>query len=320
MPAAIALLLLLQAPPVPDAALRGLVAEARAMALEAGDALWDGYADAPFGILLIEPERETLFCHDGPAAGFEPAGDDPLTGCAMKTRERVFPTNLRASFPAMDGVPTVVIGTPEGTELAAWDWALMIGHEHFHQLQNAQPGYFDGVAALDLAGEDASGMWMLNYPFPYDDPDVSAAASVWAEDLLIALNADAGGLPAAVRDVIAARGALAQRVSEADWRYAEFQLWQEGVARWTEAALAGVLAGRPVPDGWPAMADLAQARETRMREHLLAIAASGFEGRGRVAFYALGAAEAGILERAAPDWRARYFAEPFALGPYFPAE
>ena len=45
-------------------------------------------------------------------------------------------------------------------------------HEHFHQLQWAQPEYLKAIDDLGLSKGDATGMWMLNYPFPYDDPEI----------------------------------------------------------------------------------------------------------------------------------------------------
>ena len=51
-------------------------------------------------------------------------------------------------------------------------------HEHFHQLQWAQPEYLKAIDDLGLSKGDATGMWMLNYPFPYDNPEVGAAVRV----------------------------------------------------------------------------------------------------------------------------------------------
>lgn len=79
--------------------------------------LWPGWDQAPFGVLVIGPETETLYCHQGPAEGFSPGAVDPVTGCATHQRPRSLPANLRAAFPAVDGVSTIVIGTPEGTGL-----------------------------------------------------------------------------------------------------------------------------------------------------------------------------------------------------------
>ena len=38
--------------------------------------------------------------------------------------------------------------------------------------QYAQPDYYPATEALDLARHDSTGMWMLNYPFPYDSTAV----------------------------------------------------------------------------------------------------------------------------------------------------
>jgi hypothetical protein len=46
-------------------------------------------------------------------------------------------------------------------------------HEHFHQLQDSQPGLFQKIDELGLSHGDSSGMWMLNYPFPYEMPVVA---------------------------------------------------------------------------------------------------------------------------------------------------
>ena len=86
----------------------------------------------------------------------------------MHVRERVFPPNLRACFPAVGDVSTIVIGQPAATEQSSTFWVLTVLHEHFHQLQNAQPDYYSSVDSLNLARGDSTGGWMLNFPFPYD--------------------------------------------------------------------------------------------------------------------------------------------------------
>src|SRR5205823_11170202 len=45
-------------------------------------------------------------------------------------------------------------------------------HEHFHQLQDSQPNSYAETEALNLSHGDQTGMWMLNYAFPYDSPEV----------------------------------------------------------------------------------------------------------------------------------------------------
>ncbi|HZV85668.1 MAG TPA: hypothetical protein VFF48_11840, partial [Brevundimonas sp.] len=129
--------------------------------------LWPGWQEAPFGVLVVGPQTETLYCHVGAAEGFTAGPVDLQTGCPTHTRARFFPETLQAAFPAVDGRPTVVVGTPEKTRLSIGSWKAILLHEHFHQWQTSQPDYYAKVNALDLSGGDATGSWMLNYPFPY---------------------------------------------------------------------------------------------------------------------------------------------------------
>jgi len=283
---------------------RDLIRQARQIIHEHGDAVWRGIKDAPFGILLVDGDTETLYCHPGSPEDFEPGGIDPVTGCEYAERPARFPPNLLASFPAVAATPTIVIGTPEATARSPDEWVLTIIHEHFHQMQFAQPFYYAGVDALDLSGGDESGMWMLNYPFPYDRAVTAEAFSALATALIDAL--DARGSEAFEKTLAAywrAREAARETVSESDWRYIELQLWQEGVARWTEHAVAGESA---------VLAATAQQAGERTRMELIQLTLSE---QGRVAVYAIGAAEAMLLDAAGPGWRDDYWSSPFALGP-----
>lgn len=302
-------------PEAPSETIRTLIAKARAIAEIHGDALWNGWNTAPFGVLLVEETRETLFCHDGPAGEWRLIGKDPLTGCVMRTRPHgSLPLGILASFPAVDGVPTIVIGTPEATGRSPVSWMVTLLHEHMHQRQYTEANYYAGVAALDLAGDDTDAAWMLNYPFPYDRPKTVMAFTKLVTALDAAVVAIGGeGFQNAMSDYLDARQALRATVSDADWRYFEFQLWQEGVARWTELALSEA-AGAEDDD----LAAHAAAMRNSLSKELAAIREKGVTEFGREAFYPIGASEALLLEAVAPSWRSRYFTEPFALGPYFP--
>lgn len=281
---------------------RTLIREARAWAQGAGEALWPGFVDTPFGVLLITEQEERLYCHPGPVPGFRDQVTDPVLACPVQTRTLQLAPNLLATFPLPDGIPAIVVGTPVATGKTDRAWQLTLLHEHFHQQQFSQPGYFEGVEQLDLSGGDQTGMWMLNYPFPYERPETTAALDLMAQRLLAALEARAGeDLAKAVDAYWQAREAARQTVSKADWAYLELQLWQEGVARWTELTLARRI---------PALA--AEARELEsgifsvLRDLELA-------ERQRLALYPLGAGEALLLEAASADWQEHYWSEPFAL-------
>src|SRR5687768_13107893 len=158
--------------PIPHAD-RVRLAEARRMIGTFGDSLWQGWSAAPMALILITPQHEYLLWHPRPSGGFQRIGYDSLLATEVHARARQFPPTLAATFPAVGGVPTIVIGTAEGTGMRSTKWVLTVAHEHFHQWQTSQPGYYAGVAALDLAKGDSTGMWMLNYAFPYSTKGVA---------------------------------------------------------------------------------------------------------------------------------------------------
>ena len=316
------------APPAPALATADRVALTEAMRLVelVGDSLWPGWSEVPFAVLLVTPEAEFLIGHPRPTLDFAPAGDAPVLG-PIRRRARVFPPNLLATFPAVGGIPTIVVGRPEATGRGPTAWALTILHERFHQLQMSRPDYYDGVNALGLARGDTTGQWMLEYAFPYEDPAVRGRFVELASRLLRSLEtAGSDQFAARVRGYDAARGRFRAALAPDDDRYAQFQLWQEGVARYTEIrvaelAAAAAAAGAEPPDAFrrlPGHEPYADAAARLRGEVLDGLQNATLSTQRRVAFYPLGAATALLLDLVAPEWRDRYFTEPFALDPYFP--
>jgi hypothetical protein len=286
------------------------IAQIRAYARGKGERLWPGFGAAPFGLLLIEADVETLLCQPGTPAGFAPSGRDKATGCPRQTRARSgLPPGLLAAMPLFGPPSTIVMGTPAATGRSEADWLRTILHEHFHQWQSAFPGYYDRVGALDLSGGDQSGMWMLNFAFPYGDAGAGEAFALSSRALTDALAArgTARFLPAFDR-YLAARRAFSHGVGERNWRYLELQLWQEGVARWTEIEL-----GRAYPDA----AVRASARDLEAAT-LNQLRAPDLKGQGREIAYPLGAGEAMLLQACGPAWRKAY-PRVLAVGPLLEA-
>jgi hypothetical protein len=293
------------------------LAEAFALARRVADRVWPGWAGTPFPVLLVTDSVEFLLGAPGQDPGFVRSGFDSVLGQEVWTRPRQFPPTLLATFPAVAGKPTVVIGTPERTGKASTAWVITLLHEHFHQWQTSRPDYYRGVVALGLARGDTTGQWMLNYAFPYDSAPVQASARRLATALRKALDAPAASRRDALAAVVAARDELRSRLSPEDYRYLEFQFWQEGVARYVEyaaleAAVAegqGGAAFRSLPDYEPYAAALERRRQG-LRQELDTLAL----GRDRrVAFYPLGAAIALLLDRSRPGWKREYAERPFAL-------
>jgi hypothetical protein len=291
------------------------IAEAFRLGKSIGTDLGPGATEIPFAILLVTPDREFLIAHPRPSSDFTVLGYDSLLGTTVHARPRQYSVNLLASFPAVGGISTIVVGQAESTRKSSTFWVLTVLHERFHQIQTSQNGYYDGVAKLDLANGDQSGQWMLQYPFPYDSARVVERFHQYRDALRRALSPSEDA-ERAMRDVLAARTALRAVLSPAEWRYLEFQLWQEGISRYTELRVARAAAEQQplaafaaLPDVIPYAAAADSLRRTIERE----LSTLNLPGWKRVAFYPTGAAEGLLLDRVNQSWRSRYFTERFAL-------
>lgn len=310
-----------QASALPDAD-RVRLAEAFRIGQVLGERIWKGWDKAPFAVMLVTPEREFLIRHPRPPKDFVRAGRDPLLRSDVYSRKRTMDPAFLATFP-VGGVPTIVIGQAENTAAkTSTPWVVTLLHERLHQLQYSQPGYYAEVEALKLSGGDQTGMWMLNYAFPYADPAVKLRVERLSRLLAGALRA--GGARDFRKKLHAytdARRNLEAALAPEDYRYFSFQLWQEGVARYTEFRSADLIARayrptrafRSLKDYEPFAGAARRARENILRE----LTTLQLDEYKRVAFYPLGAGEALLLDRANPRWRDRYFAEKFYLDKYF---
>lgn len=296
------------------------IVEAFRLADTIGDRIWPDWSKAPFAILLITSDYEFLIRHDRPSDDFTALGDkESIAGHKVFFRARTFDPKLLATFPAVGGVSTIVVGQAENTSAkTSTPWVVTLMHEHFHQLQNSQPGYYADVEALGLARGDQSGMWMLNYEFPYATPEVKNQFAVMCQALADALRESGPEKTAAFLD---ARKKFQSLVSVDDAKYFAFQTWQEGIARYTEFRVAALAATdyQPSPE-FKALADFTPFDVTA-RAILDAIdkelASPRLDEEKRVAFYALGASEGLLLDRVNREWRARYFQEKFSLDGLF---
>jgi hypothetical protein len=315
-----------QGPGLPRAD-RVRLAEAFRLGQQLGDSVWPGWNEVPFAVLLVAPEQEFLVRHPRPTPDFARIGYDTLLRSEVLVRPRVFPPTLLATFPAVAGVPTVVIGQPGNTGKNGTAWVLTLLHEHLHQMQASRPDYFAGVASLNLARGDETGMWMLNYPFPYD----SAIVRDRFRQLALAVGRVLDGL-APVRgagkpdltEYLEARERLRASLSDDDYRYFAFQVWQEGVALYTELRFARLAVQRYAPStafrSLPGYVSFARMEDELQAEIVRGVRDPDLGRAKRVSFYPLGAANALVLDGVAPDWRDRYFRRMFSLDDYLPGD
>ncbi len=318
LPAAVAA----QAPEPPQIPERDRIrlAEAFRMAEEVGEKLWPGWKTAPFAVLLVTPEHEFLVRHPQPSEDFLRLGRDELLASDVYYRKRAFSTGFEATFPAVGGISTIVIGQAENTNSrTSTRWVLTLLHEHFHQWQESQPEYFGEVNALDLARGDQTGMWMLNFPFPYESAETNEAITEMSHALKAALAAEGAAFAESVARYQKAQAQLEHAVPADANRYLAFQLWKEGVARWTEYRLAQLAADYQPSAAFRALPDFSSFAETGasiMARIQGDLETPRLSERKRVVVYSLGAAIALALDRAAPDWQRRYQKEKFRLDRY----
>jgi hypothetical protein len=288
-----------------------------------GSRVWKGWDKAPFAVLLVTPENEFLIRHPNPSEDFTAIGYDSLLESEVYFRKTIFSPKLLATFPAMGGIPTIVIGQAENTSKNnSSDWVITMLHEHFHQLQNSQPNYYTDVDALKLSGGDETGMWMLNYAFPYAEPEIKRQfndlARLLADTLQAKSKKDFSAKSAAYLE---ARRKFRTTLKPEDYRYFSFQTWQEGAARYTEYRVAELAAQKYKPSKkFRALKDYKSFKKTAdetMKNILSELAALQLDDYQRVAFYPLGAGEALLLDRINPNWNERYFTDKFYLDKYF---
>lgn len=288
-----------------------------------GNRIWKGWNKAPFGVLLITPDYEFLIRHSQPSEDFKLVSYDSLLKSSVYYRKRTQPQNLLATFPAVGGISTIVIGQAENTsKQTSTPWVVTLLHEHFHQLQTSQPTYYQEVKALNLSRGDQSGMWMLNYPFPYASVELKQHFSLLSSLLAQALQAKSNSdFSTKLSAYLAARRTLEKMLTPDDYRYFSFQLWQEGIARYTEYRIAELASRRYRPrKEFQALKDykpFGEIADDIKKGILKELSTSRLDDYQRVTFYPLGAGEGLLLDRANPGWRKRYLSDKFFLDRYF---
>jgi hypothetical protein len=279
----------------PSAADKANIALSMRIAARVGDQMWPNWSKTPFVIDLLTANGPVMVNADVPS----PAPS--------------FPPQLEATFPLSNGVPTVVIGEPQFTAAKTpVRWSVTLLHEHFHQWQDSWPAYDAATTALGLApAADKNAMWMLNYPFPYATPAVGSAYATMAQALAVALGAiGSSSFNDDVKTFLGARAAFQKSVSAKDYRYFAFQCWQEGVARYTEIAVARLAAQTHRQDPQflsdAEASALSQDADATYAGVVRRLQTASLKDDERVNFYSIGAGEAMLLDVLRPGWRLSY--------------
>lgn len=280
------------------------------------DEVWPQWSSAPAPVLLVTPETEFLTHHPDPPKEFTKLGED------LYARPRQFPTALLATFPAFGPPSVIVIGEPENTEAkSSTPWLFTLMHEHFHQLQDGQPGFYQAVEELGLSRGDKSGMWMLNYPFPYENREIGTSFAKLRDLLLEALaQPDGERFQALVKQYRGERRRFFAQLTGDDRKYLSLQLWKEGIARYVQVRCAEAAGGYVATREYAVLPDYesfeSHARRARA-DTLNELKKADLAEWKRVVVYSFGAAEGLLLDRINPHWKGAYFKNLFTLDPYF---
>jgi hypothetical protein len=294
-----------------------LVAEFYRLADQIQDKVWPGWSKTSAPVLLVTGDTEYLSHFANPPKEFQKLTDD------FYSRPRQFAPNLQATFPAFGFPPVIVIGEPAATaSKTGTPWLIVVMHEHFHQLQWAQPEYLNAINNLGLSKGDSTGMWMLNYPFPYEVPEIADGFAHLRDTLLAALNeVDQQKFAPLSKAYLKERKDFMAQFLPGDRKYFSFQLWQEGVARYVQIKSAEAAADYQPSTAFAALPDYtpfssyaltARARTLDELRHI------DLAQSKRESFYSFGAAEALLLDRINPDWKAQYFQHLLTTEPLFP--
>lgn len=304
---------------------RTRLAEAFRLADQIGDRVWPNWSKGPFAVLLVTTEHEFLIRHPKPSADFVALGHDAVLKSDVYYRKRNFPAHFLATFPAISGsmISTIVVGQAENTSAkSSTPWVVTLLHEHFHQLQDSQPNFYADVNALNLSRGDQTGMWMLNYAFPYERADVQQEFAAMSQALAVAIKSRQASRAKRARAYLEARRRFERLISTDDHKYFSFQLWKEGIARYTEYQVARLAATnydpskefRALPD-YRSYAEIAgELNEGIFRQ----LQTQKLGESKREVVYSFGAAEGLLLDLINPRWRRQYFVEKFDLGKSFP--
>ncbi len=286
-----------------------------------GDKLFEGFSNIPFAFILITDSVEYLINHPNPSPDFTLLGYDDILKTNIFYRSTIYNKHFLATFPAVNGLSCIVAGTPENTNTNSSAWVITMLHEHFHQYQNAYHDYFISVNELDLSGGDQTGMWMLNYPFPYDSLPVTNQYKAYTEALYnTVLNRNNKTYNSYLKQYLIEREKFKQVLKPADYRYFSFQIWQEGLARFTEYNFLQLLKNYKPSKEMAALPDFVSFEKIKTAmyqtetENLIK---NELKQTQRVSFYSVGFAEGIVLDKSNKRWRKNYMADKFFIEHYF---
>lgn len=298
------------------------IREAQKINNELGDKIWKGIKDIPFTILLLTDSGEYLINHPNPSDDFKLLSFDTVLNTNIYYRESVFAKTFLASFPAVNGVNCIVIGTPENTKLSSTEWIIILLHEHFHIYEYTSENYYASVDSLNLSGGNKTGNWMISYPFPYDSSWIENKYTDFKASLLKAVSTiNTKSFQENVNIYKRYRKQFQQLLKEPDYKYFSFQIWQEGIARYTEYKYLELITAANYQTDTETkqlkdFTDFKQYKDKFYNDEIKKLSENTLKEKNRLCFYSIGFAEGLLLDKLNPDWRSQFLTNKFYVEKY----
>ncbi len=164
-------------------------------------------------------------------------------------------------------------------------------------------------------------MWQLNYAFPYDSSIIIEQYKKYIAALSKSFSSiDNRSFKKDFKIYISERNKFRQLLKPADYRYFSFQVWQEGIARYSEYKFLQEL------DNYQPSKDIIQLPDfisfKEYKSEFIIREKNGLEKLKlnidkRICFYAVGFAEGILLDKLNPEWHDRFLRDKFYIEKYF---
>ena len=296
------------------------IREAIIISNQLGNKIWKGINEVPFVVLLVTDSIEYLINHPYPSDDFKLSENDTILNTKIFYRKRQFPCWYLATFPAVNGVNCIVVGTRENTNKYSSDWVITLLHEHFHQYQFTSQDYYKNVENLKLSGGDQTGMWQLNYAFPYDSSIIIDQYKKYTLALSKTLsNINKKSFKKEFGDYLVERNKFKQLLNPNDYRYFSFQIWQEGIAQYTEYKFLQSLSSyQPTKEIQllPDFISFATRKDEVYKFQSGSLTSLKLEVDKRICFYTIGFAEGLLLDQLNPKWHKSFLTDKFYIEHY----
>lgn len=273
-----------------------------------GDSIWKNISKTPLRILLITDSLEYLFYHNCPDSNFTLLKYDPLLNTNIYVRPKVFPSFLQATFPAVNGEECIVVGNPKNTKKSDEDWIIMLLHEHFHLYQSANPQYSEIISILKHKIGDQSNSWMLDYEFPYNDTTINNLFKKYSHSIIEMYESlNKGNFKEKKRQFLIDQAEIKNLLSPNDYTYLQFQIWQEGIATYTEYKYLKSLSNKSNLFKEEHAVDFSYKDEKLLKNYISSLVENDLQNNKRNIFYSIGLLKGIIKDEKNPEWRMNYF-------------